>query len=144
MTMGRRARCAAGRGYETGARGVSCSADTLLSVGQKHLPGCCQATLEFTNSRWWQHAFHGLRLRAAAADPADHFFAGVHTRVRGQVWSGHPCNWHITEPVEVTDYQVSPTSCRSRRRPAPRSRVCALHCCRAATRARGRRGPGAA
>ena len=24
-----------------------------------------------------------------------------------QVWSGHPCNWHITEPVEVTDYQAS-------------------------------------
>lgn len=26
--------------------------------------------------------------------------------VRAQVWSGHPCNWHITEPVEVGDYQV--------------------------------------
>ena len=68
----------------------------------------------------------------------------MHTRVRGQVWSGHPCNWHITKPVDVGDYQVSPTRCRSRRRPAPLSRARALHCCCAATRARGCRGQAAA
>jgi len=31
----------------------------------------------------------------------------AHMRRGLQEWSGHPCNWHVSEPVEVGDYQVA-------------------------------------
>jgi hypothetical protein len=54
----------------------------------------------------------------------------VRARAGWQEWSGHPCTWHVTEPVEVGDYQVAPPrsppavlGARSRQLPVPATAV---------------------
>jgi hypothetical protein len=107
----------------------------LSTGGQKHQPGCCRRRAATCVS--WPGLRAGLPLQLIV------FARGCTRGCGGRCGAG-------TRAIGTSPSRSKWATTRSRprpyarRRPAPFSLARALHCCRAATRARGRRGQGAA